>query len=141
VRFFVGQVVAEQEPGGWWVLEAPLKYKDTGRKPPITVNVPSGFITDFASTPRIVWAFMPPTDYEYCAAAVVHDRLYETHEKTKDEADAIFYDAMVVHGTPGWKRLLMWWAVYAFGRRAYLSGPTRQAQRLKVAAERRVGLR
>ena len=39
------------------------------------VTVPIHFKTDFASTPRFLWAFFPPYG-KYTEAAVLHDYLY-----------------------------------------------------------------
>jgi hypothetical protein len=39
------------------------------------ITVPAGFVTDFASTPRAIWAVLPPFG-TYQLAAVVHDFLY-----------------------------------------------------------------
>ena len=41
-----------------------------------TITVPSGFITDLASTPRILWAFIAP--FDVARAAIVHDLLYKS---------------------------------------------------------------
>jgi hypothetical protein len=119
-------VVVEQK-GGWWMLREPLAYVDTAR---LSVHVPVGFLTDFASIPRLFWNLAPPADPAYSAAAVVHDRLYETHEVPKETADALFYRAMTVQGTPRWKRWVIWRAVSWFGGGAWASGPERQTGRL-----------
>lgn len=126
-RRFVGPVVVEQHERGW-ILRESFRYIDDEKQ--IVVVVPEGFITDFASVPRAFWNIALPDDYEYSAAAIVHDRLYETHERTRAEADAIFYDAMEVNGTPRWKRWVMWSAVRSFGGSAYKSGPARQRERV-----------
>ena len=55
------------------VLVAPLLYQ-IGRSA-FVITVPAGFVTDFASTPRAIWAILPPTG-RYQLAAVVHDFLY-----------------------------------------------------------------
>lgn len=39
------------------------------------VRVPIGFVTDFASVPRVFWSLLRP-DGEYSYAAVIHDYLY-----------------------------------------------------------------
>ncbi len=92
------------------------------------VHVPEGFITDFASIPRALWAALPPTG-RYGKAAVVHDYLYVTAGKgdgtlgfTKPQADSIFLEAMEVLGVPWLERHVMWLAVKAFGRGAF-EGP------------------
>lgn len=76
---------------GTWMLFAPLAYRSDllGR----TIIVPSGFITDFASTPRI------PVLYELAGnlrhkAAVIHDYLYTTQEVPREVADAVLREAM-----------------------------------------------
>jgi hypothetical protein len=41
------------------------------------VQVPAGFLTDFASIPRFLWPILPPTG-PYGPAAVLHDFMYRT---------------------------------------------------------------
>lgn len=53
------------------------------------VDVPVGFVTDFASIPRIFWSLLRP-DGEYTYAAIVHDYLYWTQTRPRDVADLIF---------------------------------------------------
>ena len=76
---------------------------------PDVVKVPSGFITDFASTPFFIWKMGL-----YSKAAVVHDYLYQSKLRTRMEADAIFYEAMLVLGVPKWKAGLFYWSVRLF---------------------------
>lgn len=68
--------------------------------------VPRGFVTDFASVPRIPVAFLLTGD---CAqeAAVIHDWLYTSHEVDRATADAVFREAVSL-GNPGWRAWLMW---------------------------------
>jgi len=78
------------------------------------IHVPADFITDFASIPWVLWAFLPAWG-KYGKAAVLHDWLYQTHCKTRKEADDIFYKAMLVSGTKEWKAWIMYYAVRIFG--------------------------
>ncbi len=78
------------------------------------IRVPKGFITDLASTPNFLWWWLPPFG-KYTKAAVLHDFIYQTHCKTRKEADEIFKEAMVIGGTPAWKVRLMYLGVRAFG--------------------------
>ena len=48
-----------------------------------------------------------------------HDYLYSTHERSRKEADDIFYEAMLVLGTPKWKAGAMYRAVRMFGGGSY----------------------
>ena len=82
------------------------------------ITVPKGFVTDFASVPRIFWNIFPPIG-RYTKACIIHDYMYDNAIKTKKEADLIFYQAMDVLGVPKWKRLVMYWAVRVFGRGEY----------------------
>jgi hypothetical protein len=64
--------------------------------------VPKNFVTDFASVP---WAFrrlIDPARGKHVWAAVLHDYLYENHVSSgfsREDADLIFYNAMVHYGT------------------------------------------
>lgn len=40
------------------------------------IGVPTDYITDWSSTPRIVWPIFPPTRYEARLAATFHDYIY-----------------------------------------------------------------
>src|SRR5262249_26219157 len=54
-----------------------------------SVNVPIGFVTDFASIPRIFWSLLRP-DGRYTHPAIVHDYLYWTQTTSREDADEIF---------------------------------------------------
>lgn len=52
------------------------------------VTVPIGFVTDFASVPRVFWSLLRP-DGEYTYPAIVHDFMYWTQDRPREEADEI----------------------------------------------------
>jgi hypothetical protein len=63
------------------------------------VVIPAGFVTDFASIPRVLWTLIAPTTgilgSDYGKAAVVHDRLYRTKGlATRAQADRVLVEAM-----------------------------------------------
>lgn len=91
-----------------------------------SVVVPKGFVTDFASVPRILHAVFPPTG-RYGAAALVHDYMTMTRETpfTRKEADRIFYSLMKKHGVKRWKARIMYGAVRLH---AILTGADRSEQ-------------
>ena len=77
------------------------------------IDIPDGFLTDFASIPRGLWNVLPPTGL-YGKAAVVHDWLYKTRKATthlvdRAEADAVLLESMEVLGVGRFTRL----AIYA----------------------------
>jgi hypothetical protein len=57
------------------------------------VKVPVGFVTDFASIPRVFWSVLPPDDL-YTYAAIIHDFLYWEQPVPRKEADLILKFAM-----------------------------------------------
>ena len=61
------------------------------------VRVPVGFVTDFASTPRWSWPFLPPTG-AYGKAAVVHDDLYQHPEMVAPIVTRIQADCTLLEG-------------------------------------------
>lgn len=91
------------------------------------VTVPSGFITDFASVPRIPVAYLAAGGCAN-AAAVVHDWLYTTHEVDRATADAVFREAVLAGGDPAWRAWLMWAGVRIGGAGPYQAAGQRQPQ-------------
>lgn len=82
-------------------------------------TVPKGFITDFASVPRLPFAYLLAGNTAHWAA-VIHDYLYRHAEvEPKEIADLVFHEAMAASGVPAWRRAIMFKAVSAFGRASY----------------------
>lgn len=83
----------------------------------IDVTVPADFITDFASTPRLLYAIFPPVGI-YNKAAVLHDYLYDnscTLSIKRKHADLFLLQAMEVLGVSRSTRYAMYFAVRLFG--------------------------
>lgn len=80
------------------------------------IDVPNGYVTDFASIPRVFWRFLPP-DGEYTQAAVLHDYLCDTRPEgvPSKKAHHIFHEAMLVLGVNRFTASLMYRAVSLFG--------------------------
>ena len=100
--------------GRWWVTAKQFTYYVGEDKNSVTITVPRGFHTDFASVPRVFWIILPP-DGKYTQAAVLHDYLYSEQICERKTADRIFINAMKVLGVPLWKRRVMYRAVRMFG--------------------------
>jgi hypothetical protein len=112
-------------------LLAPVKwtpntYRSKG------IMVPVGFITYFASVPRILWSFFPPVG-RYGYAALFHDFVYWQQEMPRKNADDVFKDTMEELGVPVWKKAVLYWAVRLFGSAAWRSNAA-----LKANGERRI---
>lgn len=97
-------IVTPLNDGITWKLDEPFDYVEgdlsTGRK----IEVPLGFVTDFASIPRLFWDLLPPWG-KYGKAAVLHDYLYSTALFTRAHCDRIFLEAM---GTLGVRWITRW---------------------------------
>ena len=111
-------IVSPLPDGERWKLVRSFSYHIGGKYSKEFIQVPAGFITDFASTPPHIWMIIPPWG-KYGKAAVIHDYLYQTGLHTREEADYIFKEAMGVLGVSKLKIFLMYWAVRIFGGSAY----------------------
>jgi Protein of unknown function (DUF1353) len=109
-----------------WVMLSPLSYDSDhlGR----LVTVPKGFVTDFASVPRLPVAFMLEGDRAHMPA-VIHDFLYSS-DCLKADADLVLAEAMTVTGQPWWRVKMFYWGVRMFGETSYEAD---QAKKKKLA--------
>lgn len=82
--------------------------------PHVSVTVPAGTPTDFASVP---WPFtlLFPRVGPYARAALFHDELYVKQTIDRAVADALFNHWMKRDKTPWWQRIPMYAAVRCFG--------------------------
>lgn len=97
-----------------WQLTRSLRMTLSVNGGAVTVSVPPGFTTDFASVPRLLWPVFPPAG-PWCKAAVIHDYLYQSRTCSRFLADALFREAMAQLGVPVWRRVVMYYAVRVFG--------------------------
>ena len=149
---FTNKILAEFQPPKKWKLGRDLVYtttdlyanevkalKDVGveivrdTNKTETITVPTGFITDLASTPRLLWNVIAP--FDVARAAIVHDLLYKAIRKyrwtkgaldedkelianAKKASDKVFLLAMkdASPKVSGWKIYSAWKAVDLFGR-------------------------
>lgn len=117
------------------VLDAFTYYKDD--QTDMVIKVDKGFVTDFASVPRLFWSIFPPFG-KYTKAAVLHDRLCEAFNNKewwnaiveepeklpieyskrlvrRKEADDIFLEAMTAIKVPKFTRFCLYWSVRLYG--------------------------
>jgi hypothetical protein len=98
-----------------WKLLSPLCFqsKSMGR-----FTAPVGFVTDFASVPRLPLTYAVAGDTAH-ASAVIHDYLcrayYPTRRLQWSQCAAIFYECMKAERVPRWRAWLMYKAVLWFG--------------------------
>ena len=111
------------DPIGWW-SNAGQNFQP--------VLVPTGFVTDLASIPRVFWQLLRP-EGRYAYAAVVHDYLYWTQTRPREEADEIFKIAMEDSKVDSRVIKTIYQAVREFGQGAWDDNA-----RLRKAGERRI---
>lgn len=112
-----------------WLLLSPFEFHLGSPDGAEYVRVGAGFVTDFASIPRILWSVMHPTG-KSGRAAVIHDCAYRCGYVsvtdgsirwiTRAEADRIFLDAMEVLGVGWLSRRLQYRAVRIGGGHAWM---------------------
>jgi hypothetical protein len=91
-----------------WQLMRPFAYYSSTIE--LLISVPEGFITDFASVPRLplIWLLMSDTGQ---AAAVIHDHLWNDQRFPPSIANQVFHEALLVSGVSRWRAGLMHLAV------------------------------
>lgn len=114
---FAAPLRVERLVDGTWRLLRPLIFESP--KLGMVVHVPRGFITDFASVPRVPFAYMLFAGVAD-EAAVVHDFAYSAGILTRSQADDLFAEAMIACGVPAWRRGPIWAAVRLFGGARYV---------------------
>lgn len=107
-------VVSPLSDGRTWVILRPFSYGVGNEGSDDTVRVRTGFMTDFASIPRVFWFFLPCWG-KYGNAAVIHDWLYWKQERPRNKADGIMLEGMTVLKVPTWQKYAIYAAVRLFG--------------------------
>lgn len=105
---FLNELIVKENPSNpeEFILVEDLIYQGNTD----TFTVPAGFITDFASVPRILWNLFPPYG-KYTKAAVLHDYFYIVQTISRKDADGLFRRTMRELGVGKVRRWLMWAAV------------------------------
>ena len=98
---------------------------NAGGPSPAAVLVPLGFVTDLASIPRVFWEILPPQG-RYAYAAVIHDYLYWTQTRPRNEADDILKLAMQDSKVDAVTVASIYEAVRAFGQAAWNANAQRR---------------
>lgn len=116
-EFLTDPILIGMDDGVHWTLDNNLVYKPHASD---QIVVPMGFVTDFASIPRMFWTILPKWG-RYGRAAIVHDYLYTVQKTTREFADGILLEAMTDSGV-GWVtrhtifRHVRWWGWFAWNQ-------------------------
>lgn len=119
--------------GNWWRLEDGFKVFFNYDGVRYRLVIKSGFVTDFASIPRLLWSILEPFNFQYTPACLPHDLGYETNgdltlwvcdgvgwapvnaELTRRAVDDLMYWGMVARSTPTWKANAIYSSVRLWG--------------------------
>lgn len=107
---FLNKIIVKKIDSRLWMIYEDLEYITSKE----LITIPKGFMTDFASVPRIFWTIFPP-DGAYTGAAIVHDFLYSIKDRKRKEADDIFLEAMESLNVKYMHRYIMYYSVRLFG--------------------------
>jgi hypothetical protein len=128
-KFTAPLLVTPLDDGKTWVVVTDDFQYDVGAEGSgDVVKIPQWMATDFASVPRPVWWFAAPWG-RHGHAAVVHDAGYYLQDRSRDEYDRIFLEAMEVLGVRRFTRRVIYLAVHWFGRRAWKENARKNAER------------
>lgn len=116
-----------------WALLKPIAWRpDPGTSKIERVEVPVGFVTDFASIPRAFYSLLRP-DGDYTYPAILHDYLYWTQTRPREECDEVIRLAMQDFKIDPLVVKSIYAAVHTFGQSAW-----NENVKLKAAGEKRI---
>ena len=119
-RFTDTLIVSPIPDGRRWVIRSDFGYDVGEEGSGESINVPTGFITEFARVPRLLWALFPRWG-KYGNAAVIHDFCYWRQKYSRSRVDEIFLEAMGVLGVRCFQKYALYYAVRLFGWIAWWS--------------------
>lgn len=111
---FTTPLIVEYIDGTNWKLHEEFEFYLKEDKNTI-IKVPKGYVTDFASVPKVLRILAK--DFElFNKAAILHDFLYEGKlDYTREECDLIYKDAMQVFGMSERRAHIFYLCVKWFG--------------------------
>ena len=89
---FIGDLKTTKIDDKYYRLITNFTYRNAYMN--ISVTVPMGFKTDFASTPDWLQGLFHPTSKYYSKGSVIHDYMYATKKFDRKKCDKIFFEAM-----------------------------------------------
>lgn len=129
-RFTNMLLVSPLPDGKTWIIRSDFGYDIGEEGSKEAINVPIGFMTDFASVPRILWGVIPRWG-KYGNAAVVHDYMYWQQAYPRKRADQIFLEGMKVLGVSKIVYRTIYYSVRFFGTLAWWNNARRKKNNLQ----------
>jgi hypothetical protein len=113
-QFTEALVVTPLADGNSWIIYKDFFYDVSAEGSGDRIQVDLGFVTDFASVPRILWWALPKWGV-YGNASVIHDWLYWTQKRTRLQSDNIMLEAMTVLEVQPIIKKMIYYAIRTFG--------------------------
>ena len=111
---FKTRLIMEAVDGGWQLTQ-PFIYRSELLN--CDIEVPTGYVTDLASVPRLFRFIVPVANAKNRRAAVVHDYLCTNPEgivKDQKQADQVFREALGVVGVGRFRSAALYYPVRTF---------------------------
>lgn len=86
----------------------------------VTIDVPAGYKTDFASIPRFLWWLWPPSSPKHLQASICHDYLITDTDWPRWINDIVFRKILALKGNSVLKRRVFYFGVTLGSLRAKL---------------------
>lgn len=111
---FISELIVKELQDGRKELVKPLVYIN---KADVTFIVKVGFVTDYASIPRLPVIFLLFEGLDN-RAATLHDSLYANPKIKRNVADNMFLEALITDEiTPKWKAMIAYYSVRLCGKK------------------------
>lgn len=118
-RFTQILLVSPLDDGKTWVLMRDFGYEVGSLGSGDCIDVPVGFMTDFATVPWFVQWWIPKWG-KYGNAAIIHDWLYWDQHRSRQKSDDILLQAMGVMEVDVIRKYAIYLAVRLFGGLAWM---------------------
>lgn len=124
---FIGNLdtrIIKDDKAGLFQLLAPFSFQSDrlGR----TFTAPAGFQTDFCSVPRVPLAYDMLGNRARMSGAI-HDWLYSSHVTTREEADQVLHEMLLLDGVSECEAGQFYLAVRMFGASHWGPDPVKAA--------------
>ena len=114
MSYFKTRLILEAVDGGWQLTQPFIYYSELLNR---DIEVPTGYVTDLASVPRLFRFIVPVANAKNRRAAVVHDYLCTNPEglvKDQKQADQVFREALGVVGVGRFRSAALYYPVRTF---------------------------
>lgn len=102
---FLTDLIVQELSDSTWEIHSEFIYQSDLLG--VTLSVPAGFVTDFASVPRVPLIFDVLGDIAH-EPAVIHDALYFSGKWDRKSCDDVLLEAMKVNDVSAYKRWQIW---------------------------------